>query len=109
MAELDAALVNYLTDKYSGEGNGQDENMEDADNLPDRYKWTLYKPNFRPVLTFFWLEIFSEFLLLGLSDPFSLISLSQEALNNPYKGSKDFIWLWFKYLTKTLSLLLAHQ
>merc|ERR1739838_631204 len=35
MAELDAALVNYLTDKYSGDGNGQDENMEDADNLPD--------------------------------------------------------------------------
>ena len=38
MAELDAALVNYLTDKYSGDGNGQDESMEDADNLPDRYK-----------------------------------------------------------------------
>ena len=32
MAELDAALVNYLTDKYAG-----DENAEEADNLPDRF------------------------------------------------------------------------
>jgi len=30
MAELDAALVNYLTDKYAG-----DENADEADNLPD--------------------------------------------------------------------------
>jgi len=34
MAELDAALVNYLTDKYSGD-DGKDEAMEEADNLPD--------------------------------------------------------------------------
>jgi len=34
MAELDAALVNYLTDKYSGD-DGKDEAMEAADNLPD--------------------------------------------------------------------------
>ena len=39
MADLDDALVSYLSDKYNGEGNGDNDNeaiMNEIDDLPDR-------------------------------------------------------------------------
>ena len=37
MADLDDALVSYLSDKYNGDGNGEnDAIMNEIDDLPDR-------------------------------------------------------------------------
>ena len=37
MAELDDALVNYLTDKYSESNGHNEDDAKQMDDLPDRY------------------------------------------------------------------------